>query len=84
LHEHFCLLQAENDGFGTGDFLQVKFQVFEDQFEVADLADDLRFVLDGFFEVFEVFDVVDVLVGFVEVGLDEFDDIVAVHFGAGV
>jgi hypothetical protein len=41
-------------------------------------------VLDGFFEVFRVFDVVDVVMGFVEVGLDEFDHVVAVHFGAGV
>jgi hypothetical protein len=53
--------------------------VFDHQFQVVDLAHDLPFGLDG---LFESFDMGDVLVRFVEIGLDELDDIVTVHFRA--
>ena len=53
--------------------------MFNYQFQVVDLTHDLPFVLDG---LFEVFDMGDVIVGFFEIGLDELDDIVTVHFRA--
>ncbi len=79
MHEHLCLLETQNYCFGTCDLLQVQLQVFDHQFQVADLTHDLPFVLDGFFECF---DMGDVLVRFVEIGLDEFDNVFTVHFRA--
>lgn len=79
MHEHLCLLETQNYCFGTRDLLQVQLQVFDHQFQVVDLAHDLPFGLDG---LFESFDMGDVLVRFVEIGLDELDDIVTVHFRA--
>ena len=81
MHEHLGLLKTENNGFRTGDFLEVHLQVFDDKLKVLNLAHDLALILNGFFDSF---DMSDVFVGFIEVILDQLDDVLAIHLGAGL
>jgi hypothetical protein len=78
LHKHLCLFKAENDGFRTGDFFEVHFEVFDDKLKVLDLTHNLTLIKNRFFKSFEMSDV---FMSFVEIIFDEFNDIFTIHLG---
>ena len=81
MHEHLSLLKTKNNGFRNGDFLEVHLQVLDHKLKVLNLAHDLTLILNGFFGSL---DMRDVFVSFIEIILDELDDILAIHFRSGL